>query len=112
MRRHHWRSEVSTTELTLRQAATAITMGGMQGADSWSSCNVAVLNQLIAEDITSRFLNVVSLFNGTIPLSAIQSASADGVWDEEACRAKQIEVLSHGIDISFGVVRLLHEISE
>jgi predicted transport protein len=28
--------------------------------------------ELIAEDITSRFLNVVSLFNGTIPLIAIQ----------------------------------------
>ena len=27
---------------------------------------------LVAEDITSRFLNVVSLFNGTIPFSAIQ----------------------------------------
>ena len=27
---------------------------------------------LIAEDMTSRFLNVVSLFNGTIPLIAIQ----------------------------------------
>jgi predicted transport protein len=27
---------------------------------------------LIAEDITSRFLNVISLFNGTIPLIAIQ----------------------------------------
>jgi predicted transport protein len=27
---------------------------------------------LIAEDITSRFLNVISLFNGTIPLVAIQ----------------------------------------
>src|SRR3954470_7882654 len=27
---------------------------------------------LIAEDITSRFLNVVALFNGTIPLMAIQ----------------------------------------
>jgi hypothetical protein len=27
---------------------------------------------LIAEDITSRFLNVVALFNGTIPLIAIQ----------------------------------------
>ncbi len=27
---------------------------------------------LIAEDITSRFLNVVSLFNGTVPLVAIQ----------------------------------------
>src|SRR3984893_6832351 len=27
---------------------------------------------LIAEDITSRFLNVVALFNGTIPLVAIQ----------------------------------------
>ncbi|MDH5762943.1 MAG: DUF5655 domain-containing protein [Nitrospinota bacterium] len=28
---------------------------------------------LVAEDITSRFLNVVSLFNGTIPLIAIQT---------------------------------------
>src|SRR5215208_1983799 len=27
---------------------------------------------LIAEDITSRFLNVISLFNGTIPLIALQ----------------------------------------
>src|SRR5947208_11533073 len=27
---------------------------------------------LVAEDITSRFLNVVSLFNGTIPLIALQ----------------------------------------
>jgi hypothetical protein len=27
---------------------------------------------LIVEDITSRFLNVISLFNGTIPLVAIQ----------------------------------------
>jgi hypothetical protein len=27
---------------------------------------------LVAEDITSRFLNVMSLFNGTIPLIAIQ----------------------------------------
>src|SRR5882724_10641040 len=30
---------------------------------------------LIAEDITSRFLNVVSLFNGTIPLIAIQMSA-------------------------------------
>jgi hypothetical protein len=27
---------------------------------------------LVAEDITSRFLNVISLFNGTIPLIAVQ----------------------------------------
>src|SRR5262245_50042082 len=27
---------------------------------------------IVAEDITSRFLNVISLFNGTIPLMAIQ----------------------------------------
>ena len=27
---------------------------------------------LVAEDITSRFLNVISLFNGTVPLIAIQ----------------------------------------
>src|SRR5579872_6318975 len=30
---------------------------------------------LVAEDITSRFLNVVSLFNGSIPLVAIQMQS-------------------------------------
>ena len=36
---------------------------------------------LIAEDITSRFLNVVSLFNGTIPLIAIQMR-AYGVGDQ------------------------------
>jgi hypothetical protein len=27
---------------------------------------------LVAEDITSRFLNVISLFNGTLPLIALQ----------------------------------------
>ena len=31
---------------------------------------------LVAEDITSRFLNVVSLFYGTIPLIAIQMPGA------------------------------------
>jgi hypothetical protein len=30
---------------------------------------------LVAEDITSRFLNVISLFNGTIPLIAIQMSA-------------------------------------
>ncbi len=30
---------------------------------------------IIAEDITSRFLNVISLFNGTIPLIAIQMSA-------------------------------------
>lgn len=30
---------------------------------------------IIAEDITSRFLNVISLFNGTIPLVAIQMSA-------------------------------------
>src|SRR2546422_10306019 len=30
---------------------------------------------LVAEDITSRFLNVISLFNGSIPLIAIQMAA-------------------------------------
>ena len=37
---------------------------------------------IVAEDITSRFLNVISLFNGAIPLIAIQMKaveSADGV---------------------------------
>ena len=30
---------------------------------------------IVAEDITSRFLNVISLFNGTIPLVAIQMSA-------------------------------------
>ena len=37
---------------------------------------------IIAEDITSRFLNVISLFNGSIPLMAIQVCAiqtAEGV---------------------------------
>ena len=37
---------------------------------------------IIAEDITSRFLNVISLFNGSIPLMAIQVSAiqtAEGV---------------------------------
>lgn len=33
---------------------------------------------LIAEDITSRFLNVIALFNGTIPLIAIQMNAVRG----------------------------------
>jgi hypothetical protein len=32
---------------------------------------------LIAEDITSRFLNVISLFNGSIPLIAIQMGAIE-----------------------------------
>ena len=28
--------------------------------------------EIVAEDVTTRFLNVISLFNGTIPLIAIQ----------------------------------------
>src|SRR5437870_2330028 len=30
---------------------------------------------IVAEEITSRFLNVISLFNGTIPLMAIQMSA-------------------------------------
>lgn len=32
---------------------------------------------LIAEDITSRFLNVISLFNGSIPIIAIQMTAVE-----------------------------------
>ena len=32
---------------------------------------------LVAEDITSRFLNVIGLFNGSIPLVAIQLRAQD-----------------------------------
>lgn len=39
---------------------------------------------IIAEDITSRFLNVISLFNGFIPLVAIQSPCVRG----QSCRIK------------------------
>lgn len=33
---------------------------------------------LIAEDITSRFLNVIALFNGTIPLIALHAGAQGG----------------------------------
>lgn len=49
---------------------------------------------LIAEDITSRFLNVVSLFNGTIPLIAIQ-----------------LQALKVGDDLTIVFTRVMDELS-
>ena len=34
--------------------------------------NTNILQEIVAEDVTSRFLNVISLLNGAIPLIAIQ----------------------------------------
>jgi len=50
---------------------------------------------LIAEDITSRFLNVVSLFNGTIPLIAIQlkGVEVNGAFTLIATRVLDVTTL-------------------
>src|SRR5712692_3727762 len=52
---------------------------------------------LVAEDITSRFLSVISLFNGAIPLIAIQMQE---VKDGEATKlvfTKVLDELSRGV---------------
>jgi hypothetical protein len=51
---------------------------------------------LIAEDITSRFLNVVSLFNGTIPLIAIQMQAVKTGDSVTLVFTKVLDELSRG----------------
>ncbi len=50
---------------------------------------------IVAEDITSRFLNVISLFNGTIPLMAIQlrGVEVDGAFTVIATRVVDVVIL-------------------
>src|SRR5215510_8764077 len=53
---------------------------------------------IVAEDITSRFLNVIGLFNGYIPLIALQM-SALRIGDQITLTfTKVIDVLSLGLD--------------
>lgn len=52
---------------------------------------------LIAEDITSRFLNVVSLFNGTIPLIALQMHALKVGAHTTLIFTKVMDELSRGV---------------
>lgn len=52
---------------------------------------------IIAEDITSRFLNVISLFNGTIPLIAIQLQAIRVGEDVTLVFTKVIDELVRGV---------------
>jgi hypothetical protein len=52
---------------------------------------------LIAEDITSRFLNVISLFNGTIPLIAIQMQALRMAGKLTLVFTKVMDELSRGV---------------
>jgi hypothetical protein len=52
---------------------------------------------LIAEDITSRFLNIVSLFNGTIPLIALQMQALKVGSHTTLVFTKVMDELSRGI---------------
>jgi len=51
---------------------------------------------LVAEDITSRFLNVISLLNGTIPLIAIQMKAYRAGSKVGLVFTKVVDVLSRG----------------
>jgi hypothetical protein len=52
---------------------------------------------LVAEDITSRFLNVVSLFNGTIPLIALQMQALSVGEHMTLIFTKVMDELSRGL---------------
>lgn len=52
---------------------------------------------IIAEDITSRFLNVISLFNGTIPLIAIQMKAVKVGDQLSLIFTKVMDELSRGL---------------
>ncbi len=52
---------------------------------------------LIAEDITSRFLNVISLFNGTLPLIAIQMQAFEIGGQKTVIFTKVMDKLVRGL---------------
>ena len=52
---------------------------------------------IVAEDITSRFLNVISLFNGTIPLIAIQMKAVKFGDQISLIFTKVVDELSRGL---------------
>ena len=53
---------------------------------------------LIAEDITSRFLNVIQLFNGTIPIIAIQMNAFEINGNVALVFTKVLDELNLGLD--------------
>src|SRR5215216_6518379 len=67
---------------------------------------------LIAEDITSRFLNVISLFNGALPLIAIQVQALQVAGKVTLVFTKVMDELSRGAvdeDEAFPADRLYWE---
>lgn len=53
---------------------------------------------LVAEDITSRFLNVISLFNGSVPIIAIQMQALEVAGNFTLSAAKVLDVITLGSD--------------
>ena len=53
---------------------------------------------LVAEDVTSRFLNVISLFNGYIPIIAIQLHALEVGGNLTLTTSRVLDVLSLGTD--------------
>jgi predicted transport protein len=52
---------------------------------------------LVAEDITSRFLNVISLFNGALPLVALQMQALEVAGKVTVVFTKVMDELSRGV---------------
>lgn len=53
---------------------------------------------IVAEEITGRFMNVISLFNGTIPLIALQMSAVKSGDDVELIFTKVLDRVSLGSD--------------
>ncbi len=53
---------------------------------------------IVAEDITSRFLNVIGLFNGTIPLIALKMTAYKVGEDYALTFVKVLDELTYGLD--------------
>lgn len=53
---------------------------------------------LVAEDVTSRFLNVISLFNGFIPIIAIQMHALEVAGNLTLSSSRVLDVLNLGTD--------------
>ena len=53
---------------------------------------------LVAEDITSRFLNVISLFNGSVPIIAIQMQALEVAGNLTLSAATVLDVIALGSD--------------
>lgn len=53
---------------------------------------------LVAEDVTSRFLNVISLFNGFIPIMAVQIQALEVAGNLTLSSARVLDVLTLGTE--------------